>query len=130
MEHVRAEAYWLRGRCALARAASDRKGRDDLLREVVDCARRLERERVRWAKSVAGFLYAGVYALRGAGQTSDQYVGAAVRAAEAASLGLMTLLATGASPLPSTSAPGEQPSLLVQIVARPDRWRAMLLPGL
>ncbi len=123
MEFVRVEFHWLRGRCALARAEVDSGSRATLLREAENCAWRLGRERADWAKAVAHFLYAGAHSLRGAERASIRALDEGVRAAEAIDFGLMTRAA----------APHERSSdshSLSQIVARPDRWRAMLLPAL
>ena len=128
VQYVRADAYFLRARCALA------AGR---IAEAKRFARKLDRERMPWTSTLASLVWAGV--ARGAGARAGReaevaHLRTAVERAEAEDMNLHAAVARFR--LREISGAGacrevEQRSLAWmtdQGIARPDRIAAMLAP--
>ncbi len=128
VQYVRADAYFLRARCALA------AGR---IAEAARCARKLDRERMPWTRALASLIWAGV--ARGGGEPRERegeisHLRTAALRAEAVDMNLHAAVARlrvgeidgadGADDL----APRALAWMTEQGIARPDRIAAMLAP--
>ena len=135
VQYVRADAYFLLGRCALA------AGR---VREAERFARKLDRERMDWTRTLASFVWAGVARARGRREEALAHLRAAAERADASDMHLYAAvarmrlgeggvdavkppLASGAG-IDVASARGRD-WMTAQGIACPDRIASMLAPG-
>jgi hypothetical protein len=121
-------ALYLRGRCATAAAA---EGERSALAVARDAARRIDRQRAPWARPFSVIIRAGVAGVEGHGDVRAHL--------ESARIGLvvseMQPWLTAVSYYLSRDQRGETPAPSVawfeaQAVRRPDRFSAMLVPGI
>jgi eukaryotic-like serine/threonine-protein kinase len=134
-QYVRADAHFLRARCALAsiRGVANRQAR---IAEVIRLARALERERMAWTAPLAALVRAGAAAARGDRARAIVHMRSAVEKAEGAD---MLLHAAVARLRLGTLVGGAEGEILVhnarswmsdQGIVRPERIAAMISPEL
>jgi serine/threonine protein kinase len=80
-------AVHLRARTAIAAAAASPRGRQPYLREAMRCARKLDRERVPWARALSLFIRAGAASIEERRDLSVDLLDKAEQFARAASMG-------------------------------------------
>jgi serine/threonine protein kinase len=89
-QYVRADAYFLRARCALASlgslATGDAAARRARVREAARSAKKLAAERMEWTAPLAALASAGVALARGDGPGAIEHLRAAVACADAADM--------------------------------------------
>ncbi|MGZ3438021.1 MAG: serine/threonine-protein kinase PknK, partial [Polyangia bacterium] len=124
VQFIRIEAIHLRGRTALAAAAPGRAGAPLRKRTLAD-ARKLDREKMRWASALARLLRAGVAAQEGERAAADALLGEAIGELEALDMHLYAQAARRAR--------GEVEAvdrwMSEQQVRNPARMTALLVPG-
>jgi hypothetical protein len=124
VQFIRIEAMHLRGRAALAAAAPGTAGAAMRKRALAD-ARKLDREKMRWASALARLLRAGVAAQDGDRATADGLLGEAIVELEALDMHLYAQAARRAR--------GEVDAvdrwMSEQQVQNPSRMTALLVPG-
>ena len=124
VQYIRGDAYFLRGRCALAtgRAA-----------EAARFARKLEGERMPWTSALASLLWAGIARIHGDGPGEIGHLRAAARRADATDMQLHAAVARlrlgglGAGE-DDDAAHRARAWMVEQGVTRPERIAAMLAP--
>lgn len=94
VQSIRVEGWFLRGRSALARAkgesASERRA---LIAEALDASKRIERERLTWASTLASLLRAGCDRLAGAEDAAVDHLRRAIVDASEADMGAFEAVA-------------------------------------
>jgi serine/threonine protein kinase/tetratricopeptide (TPR) repeat protein len=136
IEIIRIQSTQCRARAALACAEVDEAARPDLLREASRGGRALLRERAAWAKPQGQLLLAGVARLRGDASRATALTRNAVAGFEGVDLGLHAAVARSALAELVGGEEGKGPSASAegwfreQGVVRPERFVAMLAPGL
>jgi len=135
VQYVRADAYFLLGRCALA------AGR---VREAERFARKLDRERMDWTRTLASFVWAGVARARGRREEALAHLRAAAERADASDMHLHAAVArlrleecgvdavkpprAGGAGIDVADARGRD-WMTARGIACPDRIASMLAPG-
>jgi tetratricopeptide (TPR) repeat protein len=127
IEAVRIETAWLRARAAIALAKEDATRREELLRDAERCGRRLVREKLEWAQAVGHVALAGVFSVRGDDVESRTRLREGARLADHCGLRTVAMAARRCMGELETDGPN---SASVGAIARPDRWAAVMTPGL
>jgi eukaryotic-like serine/threonine-protein kinase len=134
VQYIRADAHFLRVRCALA-SAEGAPNRHALIAEAARFARKLDHERMPWTAPLAALAWAGIANARGDRAEAIARLRAAVTTAEAAD---MRLHAAVARLRLGSSIGGQEGDDLtrearewmgVQEIRVPERMAAMLAPG-
>jgi hypothetical protein len=135
VQALRAQTYFLRGRCAAASIASRPSERRARLAEVARLVRRLEEERMPWIAPLADLVAATGANAAGNRQDAEIRLRAAIAHADQAD---MSLLSTVAKHRLGTLIAGDEGrelaraaerTLLDQGVRAPSRFAAVILPG-
>jgi hypothetical protein len=133
IQYVRADAHFLRARCALASRAI---APDARLADAMRLARKLDRERMGWTAPLAALVWAGVAAAQGDRDVCVARLREAISAAEAADMLLhaaaarlrLGLLLGGE--IGNRHASEAREWMTAQEIRAPERFAAMLVPGL
>jgi len=134
IQNLRFEALYMRGVAAIG-AAAVVSTRERALKDAEDCARRIEREGVTWAASLAGLLTAGIADVRGDRELAVVRWTEAERAARAHGMQLFARSAAYRVGVTSGGEAGEanvheiRTALASQQIRDPDRLCALLAPG-
>ncbi len=135
VQYVRADAFFLQARCALAslRRAPSRAAR---LREAARLARRVDREAMEWTAPLAALLWAGVAVAKGDRATAVARLRSAATLADAADMHLHSAVARlklGALVGGEEGAKLDREArdwMIAQEIRVPERIAAVLAPGL
>jgi len=134
VQYVRADAHFLRARCALASAGKEGR-RGARVAEAARLARKLDRERMAWTAPLAALVWAGVCHVRGDRERTLAQLRTAIASGEAAD---MRLHAAVARLRLGTLVGGPEGDGLVQEalewmsvqeIRAPEKMAAMLAPG-
>ena len=133
VQAFRVEINYLRGRCAVAMAASD--GARGYLRYARTCARRIAREEMHWSTPISLLLQAGIASVEGRADAADAHLREAVARFDPAEMGLYAAVARRRLPAARRDAANLEEArratewMAAQQIKNPENLTRMLVPG-
>jgi serine/threonine protein kinase/tetratricopeptide (TPR) repeat protein len=132
VQHLRVEIFFLRGKAALTAAAKRPVGpeRERLLGEATKEARKLLRQRLRWAEALGHVILGGVAATRGDGPGAKTTLTRAAEQLDAADMRLHAVATRWARDRvaePDAGGEADLATMAAQGITAPERWARMLV---